>query len=130
MSGDAAKLAAMRDFVLASGSNLQTALLINDVMPEVRVKLVSDLVNRLSERLQESQPGWQVFDNSLATSPAQRYAILKWGPAQWREQGWGVGLSAERANARWMLFGLTAPSKRAPGRKNKPAMSDEDRQRL
>jgi len=57
MSRDTAKIAAMRDFVLASSSNLQTALLIQGAMPAVREKLVSDIARRVSEGLQEKSHG-------------------------------------------------------------------------
>ena len=127
MSRDDAKLAAMQNFVLASGTNLQTAILIHDAMDGVRNRLVSELVKQVSETLKEREPSWQVIDNSLEIRPFKKWECLVWGPPQWREYQWGVGLSAEKENANDMLFGFSAPSK---GTERQPAMPDEDRQAL
>jgi hypothetical protein len=132
MARDAAKIAAMRDFVLANSSNLQTALLIQDAMSGVREKLISDIARRVSGGLQEKDQGWHVLENSLATDPLSKWVLLRWGPPEWRAYGWGVSLSAERPNARGMFFGLRAPSKETTDRKDwqARAMPDEDRGRL
>ena len=129
MARDAAKIAAMRDFVLANSSNLQTALLIQDAMSGVREKLISDIARRVSGGLQEKDQGWHVLENSLATDPLSKWVLLRWGPPEWRAYGWGVSLSAERPNARGMFFGLRAPSKETTDRKDwqARAMPDEDR---
>src|SRR6478752_338207 len=112
MSRDEAKIAAMREFVLANGSNLQTALLIQDAMPGVRKHLVSKIATCVSEGLQEKESDWHIIENSLAKDPDRRYVYLKWGPPQWLPYGWGVSLGAESPEAGQMIFGLRAPSKK------------------
>jgi hypothetical protein len=133
----------MQDFLLSSGANLQTAFLIYDTIPSIQGKLVSDFVSVISDALAVEESGWQITDDSLLRRPSTKYARLIWGPPQWAEYRWGIGLSSERGNAGSMLFGLMAPSEKLDNRErliassknlnNRElvrAMPDEDRSAL
>lgn len=130
MPGDGAKLAAMQQFVRASGSNLETALLIHRVMPDVITGLICEFLKHISELLLERAPDWCISDNSFMENPNQRWTSLTWGPKHWRGYQWGLSLSPDRSGTRRMFFGLVAPSTTIEDRFGIPAMSDRDRKTL
>jgi hypothetical protein len=126
---------AMRDFILSSGSNFETALLVHHGFYRVREKLISELAERVATTLTGEQ-GWEVITNTLASLPTDQYSMLTWAPKEWRTYGWGIALNAEAYNTKSMIFGLYATAKdnkdRAQGGTalQYPAMPDEDRAQL
>ena len=130
-----AKTEAMRDFVLSSGSNLQTAFLVHDAIESVRAKLITEFAKRIKDTLSK-EPGWSITASRLIQAPFERWAELRWSPDEWADYGWGLCLNAEIGPARGFIFGLhaTAKSNTDPeyirNSSKYPAMPDEDRREL
>lgn len=122
---------AMSDFISASSRNFHTALSTYTAFPRVAEKLVSDFAYRIERSLSE-EPGWKIVCNTLASSPREQYAELRWAPVEWESYGWGISLSAETRNASNFVFGVLAASadSKEASADGHSAMPEADRTRV
>ena len=86
---DESKTVPMRDFILSSGNNLQTATLVYQSFDLVVQQLVVELVAKVKKAL-TAETDWVVVVDTLASDPFGQYAHLLWAPKEWAELGWGL----------------------------------------